>query len=59
MKAKYLKPSITEDLLFSEEDLLIVVSNKGDVIVEDGGTTNDNNITEGDSRTMNVWDDGE
>ena len=59
MKAKYIKPSITEDLLLSDEDFMIVVSNNGTPIVEDGGNTSDNNVTEGDSRQFKVWSDGE
>ena len=62
MKAKYIKPCITEDLLLSDEDLMITVSGgqgEGKPIVEDGGSTKDNNITEGDSRMFNVWDDEE
>ena len=61
MKAKYIKPCITEDLFLSDEDLMIIVSGgKGQGnIVEDGGNTNDNNITEGDARQFKVWNDEE
>ena len=58
MKAKYIKPSITEDLLLSDEDLMITVSGDGTKIVDNGGTT-DGVITEGDSRQFKVWSDGE
>ncbi len=60
MKAKYIKPCIMEDLLLSDEDLMIKVSgddNKN--LVDDGGTTTGGGITEGDSRTNSVWDDGD
>lgn len=62
MKAKYIKPYITEDLLLSDEDLMITVSGgqgEGKPIVEDGGSTSGSGITEGDSRLFNVWDDEE
>lgn len=57
MKAKYIKPSITEDLLLSDEDFMLVVSGDGTKIVDNGGNTGDNNITEGDSRSFKIWDD--
>lgn len=57
MKAKYIKPSITEDLLLSDEDFMLVVSGDGKPIVEEGGSTSGSGITEGDSRRFNVWDD--
>lgn len=59
MKAKYIMPSITEDLFLSDEDLMITVSGDGKNIVGNGGNTGDNNITEGDSRQFNVWSDSE
>ena len=60
MKAKYIKPCITEDLLLSDEDLMITVSGDDTKnLVEDGGTTTGGGITEGDSRTNSVWDDGD
>lgn len=58
MKAKYIKPCITEDFLLSDEDLMInVVSDGGTTTVPDGGSTSGSGITEGDSRRFNVWDD--
>ena len=58
MKAKYIKPCITEDFLLSDEDLMInVVSDGGTTTVEGGGSTSENEITEGDSRSFKIWDD--
>lgn len=60
MKAKYIKPCITEDFLLSDEDLMInVVSDGGTTTVPDGGNTSESGITEGDSRPFKVWSDDE
>ena len=59
MKAKYIKPSITEDLLLSDEDFMLVVSGDGKPIVEEGGSTSGSGVTEGDSRPFKVWSDDE
>jgi hypothetical protein len=56
MKAKYLKPT-AEDLLLTIDDLMITVSGNADKIVEDGGSTSEGGIIEGDARRYNVWDD--
>ena len=59
MKKTYLKPTIEEEL-FSGDDLMITTSVDGTNIVEDGGNTGENNITEGDSRRRrDVWADEE
>ena len=59
MKAIYLKPT-TEEIRLSLSAIMITVSGgKDGQIVEDGGSTNENNITEGDSRRRTVWDDEE
>ena len=60
MKKTYLKPA-TEEILISSKTIMITASGDGQRIVDDGGTTSDENITEGDSRRryQNVWDEEE
>lgn len=58
MKKTYLKPA-TEEILISSKAIMITASGDGERIVEDGGTTSENEITEGDARRRTVWDDEE
>lgn len=56
MKAIYLKPT-TEEIRFTSPAIMITASMEGEKI-KDGGSTNEGNITEGDSRLRySVWDD--
>ena len=56
MKKSYLKPATEEELL-SSDNLMITASGDGEKIVEYGGSTDNEGITEGDSRRRTVWDD--
>ena len=56
MKAIYLKPE-TDVTLLSSEAIMISASGDGTKLVEDGGSTSENSITEADSRHRSIWDD--
>ena len=60
MKKTYLIPS-TDVVLVSSSAIMITVSDgKGKKIVDDGGNTSTDGITEGDARRRRtVWDDDE
>ncbi len=59
MKATYFKPT-TEEFLVSSEAIMITGSNGGQNIIDEGKSTSEENITQGDARRQrSVWDDEE
>ncbi len=58
MKKIYLKPVAEEESQLSAEEIMITASVDGNSLLNDGGNTNDCEITEGDSRLQHsVWDE--
>jgi hypothetical protein len=59
MKKIYLKPT-TEEFLINSAPLMITASGDGERIVDDGGSTGENQIIEADSRRRrDIWEDEE
>lgn len=59
MKKIYLKPT-TEEYTINSAPFMITASGNGERIVDDGGTTEEHNITEADSRRhKDIWYDEE
>lgn len=59
MKTTYLKPT-TDEIRLTSGAVMITASADGENFIEDGGTTSQGGITEGDSRgSRGIWDDEE
>ena len=59
MKAIYLQPT-TEEIRLTSGSVMISASADGENFIEDGGSTSEGGITEGDSRgSRGIWDDEE
>jgi len=59
MKTTYLKPT-TDEIRLTSGSVMISASADGENFIEDGGTTSEGGITEGESRgSRSIWDDEE
>lgn len=59
MKKIYMKPIAGEEMMISLDSLMITASGDGTNLVDNGGTTSGGNISEGDARQYNLWEDDE